>query len=342
MTITLVAAEAGPRPSLAPSVEQQGLVFAYLLDGLGSGRQIGWQEVKAWTADQGAIWIHLNRSDPAAQRWIRSEVGLDPEAAEALIAADVRPRALPIAKGLLVNLRGINFNAGSDPEDMVALRVYMEGARIITTRHRRIMASEDVRQRIAQGCGPKDATDCLLLLARAMLMRIGDVLEELEDGADQLEDELLSSETKMLRTKLGAIRRRAIAIRRHLAPQREALSRLAGETHALIDERDRAVLRDLADLTMRYVEDIDSLRDRAAVISDEWANRLAESQQRNSYVLTLVAAIILPLSFITSLFGVNIGGMHQGQALDAFWLLLAALGGLALVQLILFKLLRWL
>lgn len=328
---------------LPPNTEDHGLVCAYVLDGTGGGREVTWGEVKAWTPERGPIWIHLNRGENTAQKWLLSEAGLDAEAAEALVAEDVRPRALPIAKGLLINLRGINFNPGADPEDMVALRVFMEGPRIITTRQRRIMASEDLRERLAaKVTGPKDATECLLLLARSMLVRIGDVLEELEDGADELEDEVITDRSENLRTKLGTIRRRAIAIRRHLAPQREALLRLAGETHALIDDRDRTVLRDLADLTTRYVEDIDSLRDRATVISEEWMNRVAEAQQRNSYVLTLIAAIFLPLTLVTSVLGVNVGGMNEGHALAEFWLLIGALGLAAAVQIIIFKVMKWL
>ncbi len=326
---------------LSNRVEDHGLVSAYLLDGTGTGAEAGWTEIKSWSPDGRPIWIHLNRSDETAKQWLLHEAGLDLEAANALLADDVRPRAEPLGKGLLINLRGINFNPGAEPEDMVALRVYMEGPRIITTRERRVMATDDLRAKLAQAIGPKDTTDCLLLLARGLLLRIGDVLEELEDSVDELEDEVISERPKRLREKLGQIRRRAIAIRRHLAPQREALSRLATENHALIDDRDHAVLRELADLTTRYVEDVDSVRDRAAIVSEEWANRIAESQQRNSYLFTVVAAVILPLTLITSILGVNVGGMNEGRTTEEFWILVLSLIAIALVQLGVFKLMKW-
>jgi zinc transporter len=322
--------------------EDHGLVSAYVLDGKGGAREVSWPAIKAWRGNGDPIWIHLNRADETAQAWLLQEASLDAEAATALLAEDVRPRAEPIGKGLLINLRGINLNPGEDLEDMVAVRAYVEGPRIITTRQRRIMATDDLRLRFAQGMGPKDTMDCLLLLARSMLIRIGDVLGQLEDSVDELEDEVLSDRPKKLRDKLGVIRRRAIAIRRHLAPQRDALTRLSEETHALLDERDHAVLRELSDLTTRYVEDIDSVRERAAVVSEEWMNRVAESQQRNSYLLTVVAAIILPLTLVTSVLGVNVGGMNEGRVTQDFWLLVLILGGLALVQVVVFKLMRWL
>lgn len=332
----------GFQPALQTAVEDNGLIGAWLLDGTGRAREIGWAEVRGWTPEQGALWLHLNRGAATVKTYMMQEAGLEPEVAEALLAPDVRPRVVPTTKGLLINLRGINFNPGADPEDMVALRVLLEGARLITTRQRRVMAIDDIRGRLMQGTGPKDTTDAFLAIAHALMLRIGQVLEELEDETDALEDELLADRAERLRDRLGLVRRRAVKIRRHLAPQREALNRLFVETTALIDERDRLVLRELADTTTRYVEDLDSVRDRAAVLQEEWGNRLAEAQNRNSYLLAVVAGMVLPLSLVTAVLGVNIGGMHEGAAGEAFWLLVAALCGLAVLQFVLYRVMRWL
>ena len=79
-----------------------------------------------------------------------------------------------------------------------------------------------------------------------------------------------------------------------------------GEKHEMLDAIDAVHFRELADETTRYIEELDSVRERASVVQDEVLNRLTERQNRNSYVLTVVAAIMLPLSFITSLFGVSL------------------------------------
>ncbi|MBI1238969.1 MAG: zinc transporter ZntB [Alphaproteobacteria bacterium] len=321
--------------------EDRGLICAYLLDGKGSGKPLGWREIEAWTPDKGALWIHLNRTVPHVEAWLRSGAGLEPEIHDALLEANVRPRMVAMSKGLLVNLRGINFNQGSDPEDMVAVRVYVEGPRIITTRNRRAMAIQDMRDRLAAGKGPRDPSDCLLLIATGMLQRVGDVLSELADTIDDLEDALLDGRTRQLRQRLAKTRRRAIAIRRHLAPQREALLRMQTEGQVVLDEKDRMVCRELADATTRYIEELDSVRERSQVIQDERMNRVAEAQSRNSYLLTVIAAVALPLTLITSILGVNIGGMHEGQADSDFWMLVYALGGAALAQILIFRLSGW-
>jgi zinc transporter len=78
------------------------------------------------------------------------------------------------------------------------------------------------------------------------------------------------------------------------------------------------------------------------VVQDEVLNRLTERQNRNSYVLTLVAAVMLPLSFITSLFGVSLSNIPFAGHPDGFWLLLWALATLIVIEVAILKWTRWL
>jgi zinc transporter len=331
-----------PIEAAREAAEADGLICAYLFDGKGGGRELTWEGVRAWTPAQGTIWIHLNRTRRSAELFVREEAGLEPEVVSALLADDTRPRVARHGDGFLVNLRGVNVNPGAEPEDMISLRCWVESKRLITTRARRLMAVQELREDIAAGRGPLDDMDCLFRLARLILSRVGVVLEELDDGIDALEDEVIMGETQNARDRLSILRRRAITMRRHLAPQRDALIRLEAETHVLMDARDAAQFRELADTTTRYVEDLDSIRERAVVIQDEIMNRLTERQNRHSYTLSVVAAIMLPLSFITSLFGVSFTYVPFGTSPDAFLNLVVLLAVVAVVQILVFRIMRWL
>ncbi len=321
--------------------DDDGLIVGLLLDGKGGAREVGWAEIRAWVPDAGVLWVHLNRMKEDAERYIRAEAGLDEVVVDALLVPDPRPRVVPQASGLIVNFRGVNFNPGADPEDMISVRGWVQKRRIITTRARRLMATKDIEARLARGVGPKDEIDCLFELARALLSRVGHVVEELSDAVDALEDQVVSGDVDEVREKLGETRKRTIAIRRHLAPQREALVRLQGEKHEMLDAIDAVHFRELADETTRYIEELDSVRERASVVQDEVLNRLTERQNRNSYVLTVVAAIMLPLSFITSLFGVSVQGIPFASEPDAFWVLLAILAGIVALEVVVFKWTKW-
>jgi zinc transporter len=134
--------------------ENDGLICAYLLDGRGGGRAIGWTEIASWQPQDGLLWVHLDRAGSEARRWLQEVSGLDPVIAGALLAEEVRPRELRVEDALLVVLRGVNLNPGADPEDMVGIRIWLEPTRVVTVRHRRLMAVTDLREAFAVKRGP--------------------------------------------------------------------------------------------------------------------------------------------------------------------------------------------
>jgi len=92
---------------------------------------------------------------------------------------------------------------------------------------------------------------------------------------------------------------------------------------------------------LRYVEDLDAARERAAVIQDELNNRLSDQMNRTMYLLTIVAAILLPPSLITGLFGINVGGMPGVENIWAITLVVAGIVVLAAVEVIVLRRLKW-
>ena len=144
------------------------------------------------------------------------------------------------------------------------------------------------------------------------------VLETLDEVVDNLEEQVVEAQTYELRSRLGDVRRQAIALRRYLAPQRDVMARLQSERVPWLTDLDRARLREAADRLTRYVEDLDASRERAAVTQEELAGRLSEQMNRTMYVLSLVAAVFLPLGLLTGLLGINVGGIPGTETPWAF------------------------
>jgi zinc transporter len=323
--------------------DDDGLVCAYINAQDGKWQEISWEDIRKWQRGDGLLWIHLDRAAERAKSWLKNESGLDPLISENLIAEETRPRALEINGNLLINLRGVNLNPGADPEDMVALRLWLEPDRIITCRGRKIMAVNDIRERINLGRGPQNVGDFLVEVTARLVDRMSPVIESLDETGDDLEDLAVIEESRDVRTKLASLRRQAISLRRYLAPQREAMSRIQAEPIEWIDARQKARLREISDRTIRYVEDLDSIRERAAVIQDEVANRISELINRNMYMLAIVATILLPLGFVTGLLGINVDGLPGAKdAPWAFWAVTGMLGLLILVEVYILRRLKWL
>lgn len=320
-----------------------GLICAYRGGGDHPLQPCGWAEVASGAVEGGLLWAHLDRKDPGSARWLRESSGLEPLIAEALLQEETRPRLARHGRGLVVILRGVNLNPGADPEDMVSIRLWLEPGRVLSLRGPRLLAVEDVRGTIDAGAGPADAGSLLAALAGALVGRMGPVLEALEEGVDAVEEALITSQRRDLRSRLVARRREAIILRRYLAPQRDVLARLAGgEGGELVGESARGRLREAADRLTRYVEDLEALRDRAAVAQEELATRLSDQMNRTMYVLSLVATLFLPIGFVTGLFGVNVAGMPGTETESAFLWLILVLVLITGVQAVFFWLRRWL
>ena len=322
-------------------VNNDGLIAAFILDGKGGGRRIGWKEIQEWTPTGGLLWVHLNFTAPEAQQWIKEESQLRDVVGDALLADESRPRVTAFDDGLLIALRGMNLNPGADPEDMVSLRIWAEKNWIITTRRRKLLSVADLCSAIEKGKGPRTSGEFLEDVADRLMSRMGVVIGDLEDKVAELEEAVLTKESHELRPMLASIRRDAIYLRRYMAPQREAVARLQSEKISWLADEDRVRLREVYDRLTRYLEDLDAARERAAVTQEELVSRLSEQMDKRMYVLSIVAAIFLPLGFLTGLLGINVGGIPGAEYKAAFAVFCLLLVGLIIAEIVIFKKKKW-
>jgi zinc transporter len=321
--------------------EEDGLISAYRLDGGGGGEPFAaWERLSAVT-DKKGLWVHMKRGAEPAAAWLRDASGLRPLVQEALAAEETRPRCLMIDEGILLNLRGVNLNPGSEPEDMVSIRLWLEKDRIVSSRTRRLMAIEDIRQALAAGRGPEDTGAFVVMLAERLTARMDPVIDALQDQLDELEETVVVALGRELRTALAELRRETIMLRRYIAPQREALRQLAAEASDWLTPRRRDRLREISDRVTRYMEDLDVIRERASVINDEVANRLAERTDQKMYLLSLVTLVFLPLTVISGMLGMNVGGVPGGETPWAFFATCALFVTVAVVEIWLLRRMRW-
>ncbi len=307
-------------------------LYSTVLDSLGGGRDIDLPEVARWKAGDGLLWLHMDSTDPACEAWIRNQDSIEDVIADTLLAEETRPRSVITPNGLLVVLRGVNTNPGADPEDMVSVRIWIERDRLVSTRRRRLLSVVDVHDALLAGNGPTTRGDFLIMVIEGIANRIGDFVDSIEDHISEVEDRLAASAAVELRSSIAELRRQIASVRRFLAPQRDALDRLMRYQNDLLGDDETHRLREEADRITRHLEDLDLARERTLVLQEELQGRLAEEQNARMYVLSVVAAIFLPLSFVTGLLGMNVGGLPgtedpQGFAI-AVIVMLAATGGL--------------
>jgi zinc transporter len=322
--------------------KKDALVCAYLLDGKGGGETMGWTAIDAWKPEQGLLWIHLDSTIKEAQSWLKEKSGLSALTCDSLLDRETRPRNTQTDDGLLVILRGVNCNPGAEPDDMVAIRMLFANQRIISMRFRIVRAVQDMRNNIEAGKGPCSAAEFLVMVAERIADRMGDVVSELDDNVGALEDSVLTADSHELRSQLADLRRTSISLRRYIAPQRDVLARLLIDRIGWLVDTNRAHLREVAERTARFVDDIDSARERATVTQEELNNRLSEQMNKAMYLLSIVAAIFLPLGLLTGLLGINVGGIPGAEFKWAFVVVTAILLLIGIGLILWFKKIKWL
>jgi zinc transporter len=319
-----------------------GLVYAHRIDEKSHTQVLNWTDVDVRQPNRGVLWIHLDAENQTALNWLNQRSGLNPLIREALLEQGTRPRSVVDEAGSVVILRGVNCNPGADPEDMVALRMFISEQRIITMRRSRVMAVQDIHEKLVSGGGPATVGAFFVAVVDRITDRIGEVVADIEDRVDDVEDTIVSAGTAELRPRLAELRRESISLRRYIAPQRDMLGRLVHERIAWLTDPDRTVLREIAERTARYVEDIDAVRERALIAQEELNSRLAERMNRAMYTLSIVAAIFLPLGLLTGLLGINVGGIPGTENPRAFLIVTVFLVVLAVVLIAWFKRIKWL
>ena len=319
-----------------------GLIHAKLLDGNGGAGDVDWGEAMAWSPEQGCLWLHFDYEEESTQHWITEASGLNDIAANGLLTPETRPRAISRNDNLLLNLRGVNLKPGAEPDDMVSVRIWTDGKRVISTRRRPLQSTEDVLNELAGGEGPRNAVELLVAWTDRIVERMGGTVENFEDQVAELEERVLAEEIDGLRQQLALLRKQSVVMRRYLAPQREAMNRLFSEPLSWIDELNRLRLREINDRLVRYIEDIDAVRERAAMTQEELLSQVSEETNQRSYVFTVVATIFLPLGFFTGLMGINVGGMPGMEDQDAFWIVVGMCLLVTVLLAILFRIKRWL
>ena len=333
------------RPRLRPQTNQRVVCameplvpppdrIAFVFDGRGGSRSCDPDASapgEALANGDAFVWRHVHRvGDPLA--WSKALPGLDAHVCEALTADDTRPRSTAMNDGVLLFLRGVNLNPGSEPEDMISLRIWVEARQVVTVWLRPLRAVGDVLDAIERGQAPISPGDLVAKLALRLVDRMEPTVADLNEAVDELEDRVLGAEGELRRGDLAQVRRQAIVLRRFVAPQRDALSTLSIEDVGWLTEKDRNRLREAADRTTRLAEELEAVRERAAVIQDQLMDRRSEQMNRRMLILSVVASIFLPLGLLTGLLGINVGGMPGATSDAAFWvvcaMLLAMAGGL--------------
>lgn len=318
------------------------ILKAYSLHENAEGDSLSDLDISREIKSSNLAWVHLDADHKDTQNWLKKECEyLDHIIISGLLAEETRPRIEQIDDGIFLILRCVNLNKDSDPEDMVSIRMWIDQHRIITVQKRNVKSINNVEKLITSGTIPKTSGAFLCLLISNIFKEMEPILASLDEIMDDLEESLIEMPDIDLRSKLVKIRKQAIVYRRYMIPQRDALGILRNINLSWMTDIQKRTLQESHNHMLRYIEDLDAVRERSQIVKDELTSLLSDKLNKNMYILSVIAAIFLPLGFLTGLLGVNVGGIPGSQYPYSFYIFSGILVALVAVQIILFKKLKW-
>jgi zinc transporter len=280
-------------------------------------------QVTEVTADQAAsyegggfVWLHLEpRADDLPAALPEHVPAL---VSSALLASETRPRCDVIDSAALINLRGIGLHETEDRDRLVSVRMWVEANRVTSVGRNPLTALRKVENAMLAG-KLRDAGDFVAALAHAISTELDPEIAELGDQLDDREGEIEEANIYSLRRRIAGLRSDAIKLRRFVAPDRDALESLAQAELPWISQEDRMHLRAAGDRFARMAEELEAVRERAALLHEQLTDLRAEIVDQRALAIAVMAFIFLPLTFITGLLGMNVQGIPFAEREWAFW-----------------------
>jgi len=275
-------------------------------------------------------WVDVQGyGDEAAVRAIGAHFGLSPLALEDAVNAPQRPKS-EVYPGHHLVISRVPIPEG---DDLALPQVcFILGDRLLVTfQEKPLGLFGPVRERIRAGVGPirhSGADYLAYALIDTMVDRYYPVAEQLSRELDDIEDSLLEDRESEVLSRLRAARRRVVLVRRIGWPQREMVASLQRDPSPWMSPAAREYLRDTHDHIAQIVELADASRDLAGALSDELLSLVGQKTNEIMKVLTLMASIFIPLTFIAGIYGMNFENMPELHARRGYF---TVLGLMALV-----------
>lgn len=275
-------------------------------------------ESSGWTPDSpDVVWVDLEKPHDDELGVLRDPFDFHPLAVEDCLTPEHQPKVEEFGSHLFIIARGIDFNPPIEGFQTLKLAAFL-GTNYLVTYHRRPMRSVTaIHDRLlADGESSKlrerTPGQILVQLLDQLLDHYVPVLDSVEQELDELEEAIFEPDpdARALDRLMGA-RRRAVEVRRTIAPHRDVFARVSRGEFPVVDPAAVAFWRDLYDSAYRLTEEADTTRDLLGGTLEAHLSMVSHRLNEVMKVLTIFATIILPLTFIAGIYGMNFAHMPE-------------------------------
>jgi magnesium transporter len=276
---------------------------------------------------------------------IGKNFGLHPLVLEDIVHTGQRPKMEEYEGYIFLITKMLSYDEVEDKLRTEQFSLILGPNYIITFQEEVGDVFEMVRERLRKGKGRirKHPPD---YLAYALIDAVVDhyflVLEKIGEKVESLEEELVTNPTPETLQTIHRLKRELIFLRKSVWPMRELIGGLERGESSLVGEKTTVFLRDVYDHTIQVIDTVETLRDMVSGMLDVYLSSLSNKMNEVMKVLTIIATIFIPMTFIAGIYGMNFEFMpelkwHWGYPI--VWLIIIAI---AVIMLFYFRKKRWL
>lgn len=288
-------------------------------DGRGGVRKLEEaEEADFATPAKGFALISGNSRAPEFKVWLKRQLG--DFNADLITVPSTRSRCTVLDDRALVVLRVAR--PGADPEDVgrQLLSLWIEKGRVIIASELNIVEFLGITQWQQTHHAPVSPADLVARLALRAADRIEPLIERMGDSLDTIEETLMLNRSGDTRSRLAHLRRTLINMRRLIWPQRDVLTTLEIEDLSFFTTRDRVRLREAAARTARLGDEMQTLSERAVLVHEQLLDTRAEQMNQTMLLLAAATVVLMPLTVISGILGMNVEGIPFHDSPYAFWI----------------------
>jgi magnesium transporter len=254
-------------------------------------------------------WFNVDGiHDVEATQAICDCFGYHPLLVEDSVNTDQRPKLEDFGEYLFIVLKMLGYDEEKRKLQSEQVSLILGERYVISFQELPGDVFDPLRQRLREGKGKirKHGADRLAhALVDAVVDHYFTILEKVSEDIEELEDDVVSEPTQKTLKQINAMKRELLYLRRSIWPLREVVSNLERGDSPLIKKPTRVYFRDVYDHTIHVIDTIETFRDLVTGMLDIYLSGISNRMNEVMKVLTVIATIFIPLTFITGLYGMN-------------------------------------
>lgn len=298
------------------------------------------------SGEDGVTWININGvHDVHAIERVAAHYKLHPLTLEDIVNTGQRPKAEEFEDYLFIVLKMLSFDENKGAIDIENVSLVLGDGFVLSFQERSGDLFDGVRERLRAGKGKlrQSGADYLAYsLMDAVLDGYFIAIEKLGDHIEELDDEILTRPASTHMQRLHRLKREVLFLRKSVWPLREEISLLEKSETPLIRPQTRAFLRDLHDHSVQALDMVETYRDIIGGMHDTFLSSISNRMNEIMKVLTLIATVFIPLTFIAGVYGMNFRYMPELEWRYGYFVVLGGMGLLGIGLLVWFRKRGWL